>query len=79
MGHTFETFYISEIQSVNEVFKEYSTEIERDGKQNILATYFSEKGQVTEQSIHNGIASLNEKLETAGMKRLEDAIRKHKK
>lgn len=77
--YTFDTFSVPEIEALNKVYAEYSTELGADRDQKVLERHFSENGKVTEQSIHAGIQKLNEKLDAAGMETFIEEFRKQKK
>lgn len=77
----FNTFDAEEIEPLNEVFAEYCADASENGaeQQNILELYFSENGEVTEESIHKGVETLNEKLEEAGMSRFLETFQENRK
>ena len=76
----FNTFNAKEIEPLNEVFAEYCTDdSEKEAEQpSVLELYFSENGEVTEESIHKGVETLNEKLEEAGMSRFLETFQENR-
>ena len=76
---SFDTFSVPEIEALNRVYAEYSTEYGDESGQQVLERHFSEEGKVTEESIRAGIRRLNEKLDAAGMETFIEAFRKHRK
>lgn len=75
---TFTTFDIPEIGAVNEVYTQY-TDKAKDLGASVLNVYFSENGQVTEESIEKALDEWNKKLENAGIGKIIDEINRQYK
>lgn len=77
-GGIFATFDIPEIDAVNEVYAQY-TDKAIDFGSSVLTTYFSDNGNVTEESIEKALDEWNEKLENAGIEKIVEEINRQYK